>query len=122
MSSPQTQPAPKNNDGKKPAPTTAATPPTATPKTDVPPKTEGAKTEAAPPATTGTEGAPTDAGAAAAEPKVGQKVYIVVGEVHEFKNASEAEKFLNKSDDAPKGDFTVIKGKKVEKKAKVSLR
>ena len=57
-----------------------------------------------------------------AEKKERQKVYIVVGEVREFKNAGEAEKFLNKDPAAPKGDFTVIKGKKVEKKAKVSLR
>lgn len=45
----------------------------------------------------------------------------MVGKVHEFKNAAEAEKFLNKDPSAPK-EFVVIKGKKVEKKAKVSLR
>lgn len=49
-----------------------------------------------------------------------QKVHIVVGEVKEFKNKAEAEKFLN-SAEAPK-DFIVITGHKVEKKQKVSLR
>ena len=87
------------------------------------------KAPAAAPATTAAPAAPaapaaTDAAAPAAtdaEPKERQRVYIVVGQVHEFKNASEAEKFLNKDPSAPK-EFVVIKGKKVEKKAKVSLR
>lgn len=81
-------------------------------------------TPAAPAATDAAAPAATDAAAPAAtdaEPKERQRVYIVGGQVHEFKNASEAEKFLNKDPAAPK-DFVVIKGKKVEKKAKVSLR
>lgn len=73
-------------------------------------------TDAAAPATDAAATAATDA-----EPKERQRVYIVVGTIHEFKNASEAEKFLNKDPAAPK-EFVVIKGKKVEKKAKVSLR
>lgn len=49
------------------------------------------------------------------------KVYLVTGSTMEFKNIAECEKYLNGSADAPK-DFTVIKGKKIEKKQKVSLR
>lgn len=50
----------------------------------------------------------------------GRKVYIVVGEIKEFKNKAEAEKFLNTAE-APT-DFTVVVGNKIEKKQKVSLR
>lgn len=56
------------------------------------------------------------------EKKERQKVYIIVGQVREFKNPAEAEKFLNKDPAAPKGDYVVIKGKQVVRKAKVSLR
>jgi len=114
MTTQQTQTSPKTAD-KKPAPVpaaaTTAAPSGAIPKTDIAPKTDTAPLNN----TDGTD-------AAAAEAKNPPKVYIVVGEIHEFKSFGEAEKFLNKSDDAPKGDFTVIKGKKIEKKAKVSLR
>jgi hypothetical protein len=48
------------------------------------------------------------------------KVYIVVGDVHEFATAAQAEKFLNQPD-APK-KFTVLRGHKVESKQRVSLR
>ncbi len=50
-----------------------------------------------------------------------RKVYIITGPVLEFKNAAEAEKFLNGDPTAPT-DFTVIKGQKVVKKQKTSLR
>lgn len=53
--------------------------------------------------------------------KKSRKVYIVVGTVLEFGNAAAAEKFLNQDASAPK-DFTVIKGSKIEKKQKTSLR
>ena len=53
--------------------------------------------------------------------RTARKVYIVTGDIREFKNAAEAEKFLNADPSAPK-EFTVIKGLKVEKKQKVSLR
>lgn len=113
MSTPQTQtPAAKNSDKKAPPPVSDAKAPTPAVKTDAPPVT--ATTPAV------TEGVPvsdTDA-----EPKERQKVYIIVGEVHEFKNPAEAEKYLNKDPAAPKENYTVIKGKKVERKAKVSLR
>lgn len=48
------------------------------------------------------------------------KLFIVVGEVHEFTSAAQAEKFLNQPD-AP-GKFTVIRGHKIESKQRVSLR
>jgi hypothetical protein len=52
--------------------------------------------------------------------KQSRKVYIVVGEIHEFKNAREAEKYLN-SVDAP-SHYDVIKGNVVDRKQKISLR
>jgi hypothetical protein len=131
MSTPQNQTAPKNNDKKAAPPVDAkaaasvAAPKADASKSDAPkadaPKTDTPPEVAASAASNGTDGSATGA-SPDAEPKERQKVYIVVGEVHEFKNASEAEKFLNKDAAAPLGDFTVIKGKKVEKKAKVSLR
>jgi hypothetical protein len=66
----------------------------------------------------------TGAGAAPAEEKEkrgSRKVFIVVGDVHAFKSAAEAEKFLNTDPAAPR-DFTVIKGTAVEQKQRVSLR
>jgi hypothetical protein len=53
--------------------------------------------------------------------RVSRRVYIVEGAIREFKNAAEAEKFLNTDAAAPK-EFAVIKGIRVEKKQKVSLR
>jgi hypothetical protein len=50
-----------------------------------------------------------------------RKIFIVTGTVREFKNAREAEKFLNGDQSAP-SDYTVIKGTKTEKKQKISLR
>ncbi len=48
------------------------------------------------------------------------KLYIVVGEVHEFSTAAKAEAFLNQPN-GPK-QFVVIRGHKVESKQKVTLR
>lgn len=120
MSTPQTQTASTKATDKKAAPPPAADTkaPTATPA----PKADAAPASAAPTATPAAEGGTAAAAATDAEPKERQKVYIVVGEVREFKNPGEAEKFLNKDPEAPKGDYVVIKGKKVERKAKVSLR
>lgn len=55
--------------------------------------------------------------------RTSKKIFIVTGTVHEFKNAAEAEKFLN-SDEAEglASNFTVIKGLSVPKTHKVSLR
>jgi hypothetical protein len=124
MSTPQTQTTAAKNTDKK-----ASTPPPP-PASDAK-ATDAKATTTAPASTTptptpaaATDGTPNSNNPPAVdtEPKERQKVYIVVGEVHEFKNASEAEKFLNKDAAAPQGDYTVIKGKKVERKAKVSLR
>ncbi len=48
------------------------------------------------------------------------KLYIVVGEVHEFSTAAQAEKFLNQPGAPAK--FQVLRGKRVESKQRVSLR
>jgi hypothetical protein len=50
----------------------------------------------------------------------GSKVYVVVGTVHEFESVNKAEKFLN-GEGAPT-DYSVIRGKKITKSTKVSLR
>lgn len=55
-----------------------------------------------------------------AKPKNGSKLYIVTGEVHEFDTAAKAEKFLN-SEAAPTA-YSVLRGKKMKSKQKVSLR
>lgn len=52
---------------------------------------------------------------------VARRVYLVVGEILEFENAAAAEKFLNTDASAPT-DYSVIKGLKIERKNKVSLR
>ena len=54
--------------------------------------------------------------------RAGRKVYIVSGQVLEFGNAAEAEKFLNAPATGPQVDFQVIKGNLVSKKQRVSLR
>lgn len=99
----------KNNgtDAKKAPSASSAPPATAKEKAPVAAVADGAAAEAADDAD--------------AEPKVRQQIHIVVGETLTFKNAAAAEKFLNKDPEAPK-KFTVIKGKIVEGKAKVSLR
>lgn len=80
-----------------------------------------AKTEAAKPEAKTEAAKPAEKTEGEAPKRESRKVYIVVGEIREFKNAAEAEKFLNTDPTAPK-DFAVIKGLKVEKKQKVSLR
>lgn len=52
--------------------------------------------------------------------RTGRKIFIVVGQVHEFDSASKAEKFLN-GEDAPE-TYTVIRGNEVGISQKVSLR
>lgn len=62
-------------------------------------------------------------GAAASAPsknKNPNKLYIVVGEVHEFESSAKAEKFLN-SEGAPT-TYSVLRGKKLKTNNKVSLR
>lgn len=48
------------------------------------------------------------------------KIYVVVGQVHEFETTAKAEKFLN-GDDSPT-EYTVLRGKKFATKKRVSLR
>ncbi len=57
---------------------------------------------------------------AAKKERNGSKVYVVVGTVHEFESVNKAEKFLN-AEGAPT-DYAVIRGKKISKSTKVSLR
>ena len=61
-------------------------------------------------------------GAAPAEKKNKNpnKLFIVVGEIHEFETAAKAEKFLNE-EGAPT-DYAVLRGKRIKQRAKVSLR
>lgn len=119
-------PTPQNKD-TKPANGSTGKPPTLdtkAPDVTKPADEKPAETTAAPPASAATSSPPstTTATTAAADKKArtGRKVYIVVGSIHEFGNTAEAEKFLNAS--AAIGDFTVIRGNKVEKKQKISLR
>ncbi len=49
-----------------------------------------------------------------------KKIFIVVGEVHEFETAAKAEKFLNATD-AP-ATYTVLRGLRIGASKKVSLR
>lgn len=51
--------------------------------------------------------------------RVPKKVYIVIGNVHEFKNNREAEKFLNDGE-AP-SNFRVIKGNELMRRQRVAL-
>jgi hypothetical protein len=52
--------------------------------------------------------------------RASRKVYVVVGEIHEFDSVNKAEKFLNASD-APK-TYTVLRGNRIGTSQKVSLR
>lgn len=52
--------------------------------------------------------------------RAARKVYIVVGQVHEFDSPGKAEKFLN-TEGAP-AEYAVIKGVKIGVNRKVSLR
>jgi hypothetical protein len=51
-----------------------------------------------------------------------KQVYIVRGEVNIFKNVRDAEKYLNEHPDAPREDFTVIRGNEIEQEAQRSVR
>lgn len=60
------------------------------------------------------------AGEADKKNKNPNKIFIVVGQVHEFETPAKAEKFLN-GDDAPT-EYAVLRGKRVGSKKRVSLR
>lgn len=84
----------------------------------------------APGAATGSTGGPatgaTAEGATGATPPKKKKerlnkVYVIVGQVHEFETPLKAETWLNNEPDAPT-EFTVIKGQRVKSKQKVTLR
>lgn len=96
--------------GGKPAASTPAAP--AGNKPASPPTTPAA-------ATTTPAPAPAE-GATAEEKKDRNKLYIVVGQVHEFETFAQAEKFLN-ADGAPT-QYSVLRGKPLQSKQKVTLR
>jgi hypothetical protein len=52
--------------------------------------------------------------------RMARKVYVVVGEIHEFESVNKAEKFLN-ADGAP-ATYTVLRGNRIGTSKKVSLR
>jgi hypothetical protein len=52
--------------------------------------------------------------------RVSRKVYVVVGQVHEFDSVNKAEKFLN-ADGAP-AEYSVLRGNRIGTSKKVSLR
>jgi hypothetical protein len=52
--------------------------------------------------------------------RASRKVYIVVGEFHEFESASAAEKFLN-GEGAPK-NYAVLRGSRIGTSQKIHLR
>lgn len=57
---------------------------------------------------------------AAPKKKGDSRIFIVVGEVHEFESSAKAEKFLN-GEGAPT-QYSVLRGKKLKTNNKVSLR
>lgn len=67
-----------------------------------------------------TDAKPDDKKDEAKKERNGSKVYVVVGTVHEFESVNKAEKFLN-GEGAPT-DYAVVRGKKISKSTKVSLR
>lgn len=81
-----------------------------------------AQAPAPPPAAPTTQGDKPEPDGQAAEGKSANrsKIFIVVGEIHEFASAAQAEKFLNQPGAPSK--FTVLRGHKVESKQRVSLR
>ncbi len=113
-----TQAQPQQNtkpaNGSKPPPVATAPASASAPSPDTTPATEAPRRGRKPAA----EGASADGDA---KTRVSRKVYIVTGDIREFKNAAEAERFLNADENAPR-EFAVIKGLRVEKKQKVSLR
>lgn len=74
-------------------------------------------------AVTGASDVTSPAGAPAEAPRTAQpsrKVFIVVGELHEFDTTTQAEKFLN-GDAAPK-TYAVIRGSRTGTSQKIHLR
>jgi hypothetical protein len=70
------------------------------------------------------EGSQADVGDAAgsdAEKREKKKFFVVVGQIHEFESAAQAEKFLN-SDEAPEGDYAVLRGTRSRTNTRISLR
>lgn len=69
------------------------------------------------------EGAASAEGAAPAGKKRESKkrVFVVVGEIHEFESVNQAEKFLN-SPEAPTGEYAVLQGIRSRTSKRVSLR
>ena len=63
---------------------------------------------------------PAEGGEAAKKVRGSKRVFIVVGQIHEFETTSKAEKFLN-GEGAPT-EYTVLKGVRVGTNKKVSLR
>ena len=104
------------------APPTAPTAPAAKPAEAKPADAKPA--DAKPADANLAEGAQADAGDAAAsdaEKREKKKFFIVVGQIHEFDSAAQAEKFLN-SDDAPEGDYAVLRGTRSKTNTRISLR
>lgn len=63
---------------------------------------------------------PSDGAPAGEKKKSGNKLYIVEGKVHEFDTFAQAEKFLN-AEGAPT-QYSVLRGKQMKSKQKVTLR
>lgn len=79
----------------------------------------GAKPSSTPaPAAAGNK--PADNAASEEKKKSGNKLFIVVGQVHEFDTFAQAEKFLN-AEGAPT-QYSVLRGKQMKSKQKVTLR
>lgn len=90
-----------------------------------PPATPAAGTATTPPATAASTTTPPaaspDATASKKERKASaRKVFVVVGQVHEFESAVKAEKFLN-GEGAP-SEYSVLRGQRIGTNKKVSLR
>ena len=89
------------------------------PATNVPAPVPAAPTAPGAPAAAAAAATPTT-DVEAPKKKGSSKLFVVVGEVHEFDTFAQAEKFLN-ADDAPAA-YSVLRGKKMKSKQKVSLR
>jgi hypothetical protein len=89
----------------------------------VDPNTAKATTSAAAAATDADKGEDGDddkEGEGEGKKKGGSRIFIAIGEVHEFETAAKAEKFLN-GDGAP-ATYAVLRGKRIGTSKKVSLR
>lgn len=67
-----------------------------------------------------TTATPSNDAAASSEEKQKNKLFIVEGKIHEFDTPAQAEKFLN-APGAPT-QYSVLRGKQVKSKQKVTLR